>query len=259
MVITIELENYVGKKVLIDQGSSVNILYWATYQKLQLLTTAMVPYDEPIYGFSREKVSTRGYIDLHTVFRDDAQTKTIPICFLVVDAPTSYNVLLGRPSLNTLGAVVSTPHLAMKFSSPSGDILTIHGDKRLARECYMASLRPQLPILQTNHIERPPDSIIALSGDDLDPKVGRMPASSWSKKLYHWNSLMDVPSNSALAYNPNTATSLHPPSLATQTCLPGQPPTYPALTLKSHPTNSPFTRRQDMSPRKNENLVKNVD
>ena len=61
----------------------------------------------------------------------------------------------------------------MKFPSPSGDILTIYGDQRLARECYMASLRPQLPILQTNHKERPPDFEIALSGDDLDPRVGR--------------------------------------------------------------------------------------
>ena len=92
----------------------------------------MVPYDEPIYGFSGEKVSTHGYINLHSVFRDGTQTKTIPIYFLVVDAPTSYNVLLGRPSLNTLGVVVSTPPLAMKFPSPSGDMLTIHGDQRLA-------------------------------------------------------------------------------------------------------------------------------
>ena len=113
------------------------------------------------------------YIDLHTVFRDGAQTKTIHICFLIIDAPTSYNVLLGRPSLNTLGAVVSTHHLAMKFPSPSGDILTVHCDQRLARECYMASLRPQLPIQQTNCIERPPGSGIAISGEDLDPKVGR--------------------------------------------------------------------------------------
>jgi len=132
----------------------------------------MVPYDEPIYDFSGEQVSTRDFIDLHTVFRDGTQTKTISIRFLIVDAPTSYNVLLGRPSLNTLGAVVSTPHLAMKFPSPSGDILTVHCDERLAHEYYMASLHPQLPIQQTNHIERPPGSGITLSGKDLDPRVG---------------------------------------------------------------------------------------
>jgi len=173
MVITVEIENYAVKKVLVDQGSSVDILYWATYQKLQLPNTAMVPYDEPICGFLSEQVTTRGYIDLHTVFRDGTQTKTIPIRFLIVDAPTSYNVLLGHPSLNTFGVVVSTPHLAMKFPSPSSDILTVHCDQRMARECYMASLCPQLPIHQTNHIERPPGSGIALSGEDLDPRVGR--------------------------------------------------------------------------------------
>jgi len=45
-VIIVEIENYAVKKVLVDQGSSVDILYWATYQKLQLPNTAMVPYDE---------------------------------------------------------------------------------------------------------------------------------------------------------------------------------------------------------------------
>jgi len=207
MIITVEIENYAVKKVLVDQGSSVDILYWATYQKLQLSDTAMAPYDKPIYGFSGEKVSTRGYIDLHTVVRDGAQTKTIPICFLVVDAPTSYNVLLGRPSLNTLGAVVSTPHLTMKFPSPSGDILTIHGDQRLARECYRASLRPQLPILQTNHIERPPGSEIALFGDDLDPRMGRDVRLEPVEETTPLESLMVAPSNSVLGSNLNSATS----------------------------------------------------
>ena len=51
MVITVEIENCAVKKVLVDQGSSVDILYWATYQKLQLPNTAMVPYDEPNMAF----------------------------------------------------------------------------------------------------------------------------------------------------------------------------------------------------------------
>jgi len=59
----------------------------------------------------------------------------------------------------------------MKFPSSSIDILTIHADQRLAQECYMASLCPQLPILQTNNIERPLGSRVALSCEDLDPRV----------------------------------------------------------------------------------------
>jgi len=36
----------------------------------------------------------------------------------------------------------------------------------------MASLCPQLPIQQTNHIERPLGFGVALSDEDLDPRVG---------------------------------------------------------------------------------------
>jgi len=115
---------------------------------------------------------TRGYIDLHTVFCDGHQTKTIPVRFLVVEAHTSYNVLLGRPLLNTLCAIVSTPHLAMQFPSSSGDIITIHGDQRLARECYIASLRPKELVLTTNNIEREPRVGLTLIGEDLDPRIG---------------------------------------------------------------------------------------
>ena len=52
MVVTVEVENFAVKKVLVDQGSSVDILYWGTYQKLQLSEEDLRPYDEPIYGFS---------------------------------------------------------------------------------------------------------------------------------------------------------------------------------------------------------------
>jgi len=45
MVITIEIENYAVKKVLVNQGNSVGILYWVTYQEIQLPDIATVPYE----------------------------------------------------------------------------------------------------------------------------------------------------------------------------------------------------------------------
>jgi len=36
MVITVEIENFAVMKTLVDQGSSVDILYWKTFKKLQI-------------------------------------------------------------------------------------------------------------------------------------------------------------------------------------------------------------------------------
>jgi len=142
MVITVEIENFVVRKILVDQGSSVDILYWKTFKKLQIPESDIQYYKDQIVGFSGERVDTRGYIDLYTKFGEGAATcKVIKIRYLLVEANTSYNVLLGRPSLNKLGAIVSTPHLAMKFPSASGDVITLHVDQKMAREFYAASLK----------------------------------------------------------------------------------------------------------------------
>jgi len=82
-----------------------------------------------------------GYIDLFTKFEEGRTTRTVKIWYLIVDAHASYNILLGRPSLNILGAVVSTYQLAMKFSSTSGDIIIVHVDQPTARRFYAYSLR----------------------------------------------------------------------------------------------------------------------
>ena len=59
----------------------------------------------------------------------------------MVDACTSYNALLRRSLLNKLGAIVSTPHLAMKFPTERGDIATIYVYQRATRKCYVARLK----------------------------------------------------------------------------------------------------------------------
>jgi len=46
---------------------------------------------------------------------------TIPINFAVVKAPSAYNFILGRSTLNVLRASTSTYHLSMKFPTPDGE------------------------------------------------------------------------------------------------------------------------------------------
>ena len=59
--------------------------------------------------------------------------------FLVVDCPSSYNVIIGRPTLNRWKAATSTYCLKVKF--PTDNVVgEVRGDQILARECYQAVL-----------------------------------------------------------------------------------------------------------------------
>ena len=57
----------------------------------------------------------------------------------MVDCPSSYNVIIGRPTLNRWKAATFTYCLKVKFPTDSG-VGEVKGDQVLARECYQAVL-----------------------------------------------------------------------------------------------------------------------
>ena len=57
----------------------------------------------------------------------------------MANVPSSYNMILGRSSLNALQVVPSTYHMVVKFPTANG-VGAVRGDLRAARECYMASI-----------------------------------------------------------------------------------------------------------------------
>ena len=59
---------------------------------------------------------------------------------LIVDAPSAYNMLLGRPSLNAIRVVPSAYHMVIKFPTTNG-VGTVRGNQRIARECYTISMK----------------------------------------------------------------------------------------------------------------------
>ena len=74
---------------------------------------------------------------VHTLGDPPCQATTT-VRFLIVDAPSAYNVLLGRPSLNAIKAIPSAYHMVIKFPTKNG-VRMVQGDQRVTRECYSAS------------------------------------------------------------------------------------------------------------------------
>ena len=61
------------------------------------------------------------------------------IDFLVVDCPSSYNMIIGWLALNKFKASTSTYYLKMKFPMENG-VGEVWGDQAFAQECYQAVL-----------------------------------------------------------------------------------------------------------------------
>ncbi|KAL0381661.1 UNVERIFIED_CONTAM: hypothetical protein Sangu_0230400 [Sesamum angustifolium] len=110
----------------------------------------------PLTSFSGNIVEPIGEVTLPISLGSYPRRATKMIKFLVLDAPSAYKVILGRPSLNSFQAIASTYHLKLKFPTPAGIGEEI-GDRRQARECYANSLKGELnnqPIIKSGILSK---------------------------------------------------------------------------------------------------------
>jgi len=82
-----------------------------------------------------------GYIELRTTFTDEVASRTEKIKYLVVNAPSAYNILLGRPTLNRIGAVPSTRHMKVKLPSMEGVVIASDQTRRRRRSAMKIASR----------------------------------------------------------------------------------------------------------------------
>ncbi|GKV29043.1 hypothetical protein SLEP1_g38016 [Rubroshorea leprosula] len=62
------------------------------------------------------------------------------VSFLVVKMESAFNAILGRVTLCELKAVISQPHLCMKFPTPQG-VGVLRGNQKMARACYQDTFK----------------------------------------------------------------------------------------------------------------------
>ena len=115
IVITLLIADYTTRRVLVDNSSSADILYYPTFQKMKLGRDQLCPVNSPLVGFEGMKVQPVGTITLPVMVGAYPQQITKEVNFLVVDYSSSYNAITGRSTLNSWKVVTSTYHLSVKF------------------------------------------------------------------------------------------------------------------------------------------------
>ena len=120
---------------------------------MRLRRDQLRPVNLFLVGFRGMKVQLVGIITLPIMVEAYPQQIAKEVNFLVIDCSSSYNAIIGQPTLNNLKAMTSTYHLSVKFPTDYG-IGQVQGDQLAAKECYLAMLAMDEHVQTMNKEER---------------------------------------------------------------------------------------------------------
>jgi hypothetical protein len=124
-------------KVLMDGGSSLNIIYADTLGLLQIdlssIRAGAVPFHGIILG---KRVQPLGQLDLSVCFGTPSNFRKETLTFEVVGFRGTYHEVLGRPCYTKFMVVPNYTYLKLKMPGPNG-VITIGPTYRHAYECNM--------------------------------------------------------------------------------------------------------------------------
>ncbi|GAV56741.1 LOW QUALITY PROTEIN: hypothetical protein CFOL_v3_00283, partial [Cephalotus follicularis] len=103
VVVTLLVELFTMKRILIDSDSSADILYKHAFDQLRIPADQLKPVKTPLVGFAGT-IHPLGSINLSMVAGTAPRQTQVEMTFLVVNTPSPYNAIVGRPGLNLLEA-----------------------------------------------------------------------------------------------------------------------------------------------------------
>ena len=136
LVVTARIGRFLVKRVMIDQGSGVDVMYPDLFERLGLKTQDLAKYDTPLVSFDGRVVIPEGQISLPV----DMGGKGVVVTFIVVRSFAPYTAILGRPWIHAMGAVPSTLHVKVKFPTENG-VAVVRENQQVARQCLVAAVR----------------------------------------------------------------------------------------------------------------------
>ncbi|KAK8957359.1 hypothetical protein KSP39_PZI001154 [Platanthera zijinensis] len=105
--------------------------------------------DGPLFGSSGERKEVEGGVGL--LVRLGGVSRNCR--FVIVDAPSSYNVIFGRPLISAFRCVPSSYHQCLKFNN-GGVQVRIRGDPKMARQCYVTTVNTVSWMAEAEELEK---------------------------------------------------------------------------------------------------------
>nr|XP_051229428.1 uncharacterized protein LOC127347258 [Lolium perenne] len=135
LVVRPKVADYWLPKTLMDGGSSINIMYYETFQRLGLPDSRLEDTKVTFHGIvPGRKAFPIGKVTLPVTFGTPVNYRTERITFEVVNFRSPYHCVLGRQAFARFMAAPHYTYNMMKMPGPRG-IITVHGDPAMALEC----------------------------------------------------------------------------------------------------------------------------
>ncbi|KAJ8435965.1 hypothetical protein Cgig2_017503 [Carnegiea gigantea] len=144
LAVELEVANALVGQILIDNGSCVDIITWDCLRRLKHPGREIVTLLQPIVGFGRQVINPIGVIQLPLWLRGKSMIGNLEVDFLAIDVPTTYNVILGQPTLHRVKAVIASYLLELQYEADDGSVGKLQGDQWTAWECYLVSIQPSV-------------------------------------------------------------------------------------------------------------------
>jgi hypothetical protein len=138
MVITTHIAKWNVTRVLVDNGSQVEILFLWAFNQMGYDRRKLKEVTKPLYDFGGKGIEPVGSIPMLVSFGSPRNSRKEFITFDIVNMHYPYNVIFGTGLLNTFKAALHSAYLCLKVLASLG-VISVHSSKKDARNIEQGS------------------------------------------------------------------------------------------------------------------------